>query len=138
MSNAKEEIAALRREVAELKSKVDPPKSTFVPMTDEEWFDRQHQIKEGRMALATPPSAIEALVAGEPKGFMREVAMRDARAPSSPRMIPTSQSAGGGGSGEGERGTGWVAPTPLGPQPGIFHVDAQLIADEVRKRKLGE
>ena len=108
----KDEIAQLRAEVEALKAKVDPPKSTFVPMTDEEHFDRMHKIREGRMAMATPPSAIEAMVAAEPKGFMREVAMRDARAPNSPGMIPASQSAGGSPRSAGD-GTGWVPEVPI-------------------------
>jgi hypothetical protein len=72
-----------------------------------------HQMREGRMAMATPPSALQALIDGEPKGFMREVAMRDARAPNSPGMMPPSsqQRASGGSS---ERGSGWVREVPIG------------------------
>ena len=61
MTTAKGELAALKREVAELKAKVDPPKSTFVPMSDAEWRDRMHQAAERRMAMATPPSVVHDL-----------------------------------------------------------------------------
>ena len=88
-----------------------------------------------------PRSALEAMVAAEPRGFMAGV-VRDNRAPTSPGMVPNSQTGGGARPSAGD-GTGWVEPRPLGPQPGIHLVDAQLIADEVRqraelKRKLGE
>jgi len=54
----KDRIAALEREVAELKGKVSPPKSTFVPMTDEQHRDWVYQMQERRMSMATPPSVI--------------------------------------------------------------------------------
>jgi hypothetical protein len=54
MTNKKQtdEIAALRAEVEALKAKVDPPKSTFMPMSDAEWRDRMHQLSERRMSHA--------------------------------------------------------------------------------------
>jgi hypothetical protein len=74
--------------------------------------------------------------------MVKEIALRDARAPTGrPGMIPAT-----GGGGEAPKsagdGKGYVEPRPLGPQPGINWVDAQLIADDVRqraelKRKLG-
>jgi len=91
------------------------------------------------MAQAMPPAVIRDLTVLDEnlcKGI-RE----DRHAPTSATgMIPSSQQripareVGGTGSSE---------PRPLGPQPGIGWVDAQLIADEVRqraelKRKLGE
>jgi hypothetical protein len=138
----KDDIAALKKKVEELEAKVSPPKSTFVPMSDAEHRDMVHQMRERQANAWMPPNAIRDMVAAEPKGFMRDVALRDARAPNSPGMIPSSQQTSGPRPNAGS-GTGWVDPRPLGPQPGIFHVDAQLIADEVRqraelKRKLGE
>jgi hypothetical protein len=56
--NNADKIAKLEAEVAELKAKVDPPKSTFVPMSDAEWRDQMHQMREGRMRRATPPSVV--------------------------------------------------------------------------------
>jgi hypothetical protein len=129
---AKEELAALRREVEELKVKVDPPKSTFVPMTDAEWRDQMHQAAERRMSMATPPSVIrdwnvldENLLKG-----VRD----DARAPTSPRgAIPSQQVTGGGGPLPSSM-PGWSEPRPLTNPPGINWVDAQLIADDVKQR----
>jgi len=143
MTKQDEKIAPLERQLAELKAKVDPPKSDFKPMTDAEWIDEMHQMRERRMSMATPPSVIRdwnVLDENLCKGI-RE----DRHAPTGrPGMIPSSQSTGGSeprpSAGDG---SGWGAARPLGPQPGIGWVDAQLIADEVRqraelKRKLGE
>jgi hypothetical protein len=108
----KDEIAALKKKVEELEAKVSPPKSTFVPETDAEHFDRMHQMKERQANSWMPPDAIREMVAAEPKGFMHDVALRDTRAPNSPGMIPSSEqpsNARGAGS-----GTGWQEPIPIG------------------------
>ena len=68
--------------------------------------------------------------------MMREIALRDARAPTGPGgAIPRSQTGGGPAAPSAPvNSSGWVEPTPLGPQPGIHWVDAQLIAADVRQR----
>jgi hypothetical protein len=58
---AKEELAKLKREVEELKAKLSPPKSTFVPMSDAEWRDQMHQARERRMSHAMHPSVVRDL-----------------------------------------------------------------------------
>jgi hypothetical protein len=118
-----DKIAKLEAEVAALKAKIDPPKSTFVPETDAEHFDRMHQMRERQANSWMPPEAIRDMIAAEPKGFMKEVALRDARAPTGPSSqgaIPSSQQVSNvrvGGS------KGWIDPRPLGPQPGIDLID---------------
>src|SRR6516162_879633 len=97
----KDELAALKKKVEELEAKVSPPKSTFVPMTDAEHRDWVHQMRERQANSWMPHSAVRDMVAAEPKGFMHDVALRDARAPNSPGMIPSSQSSGGGGGSAG-------------------------------------
>jgi hypothetical protein len=99
------------KELAELKSKVDPPKSTFVPMSDAEWIDRMHQMREGRMALATPPEVVRDFAVLDDR-LVKEITLRDARAPNTPGMIPASQSAGGSPRSAGD-GTGWVPEVPI-------------------------
>jgi hypothetical protein len=137
-----DEIAALRREVAELKAAVTPPKSTFVPKTDAEWIDEMHQLREGRMRYATPPSVIRDFAVLDDR-MVKEIALRDARAPTGrPGMIPQQQTSGGGGGGGKSSTPGWVDPRPLSNPPGTNWVDAIAIADDVRqraelKRKLG-
>jgi hypothetical protein len=136
-------IADLEREVEALKAKVSPPKSTFKEMSDAEHRDWVHQMRERQANSWMPPDAIREMIAAEPKGFMKEVALRDARAPTGPSSqgaIPSSQQVSNvrvGGS------KGWIDPRPLSNPPGVQWVDAQCIADEVRqraelKRKLGK
>jgi hypothetical protein len=135
-----DELTSLKARIAELEAKVSPPKSTFVPMTDEEWRSQMHALSERRMSMAMPPSAIRDL------NVLDEALLKgvrgDARAPTGrPGMIPQSQTSGSGRPSSG--GTGWVDPRPLTNPPGTPWVDAQCIADEVRqraelKRKLGE
>jgi hypothetical protein len=144
----KEEVADLKRQLAEVKDAMRAAQPKPQPSREEqerataEWIDKMHQMREGRMAQATPPSALQDMVNAEPKGFMQGVVRDNRNAPTSPTgMIPnqpTSSSRGSAGD-----GTGYVEPRPLRPPEGIHWVDAQLIADEVRqraelKRKLGE
>ena len=146
MTKHDEEIAALRKRVEELEAKDKPPaKSDFVPKTDAEWIDEMHQMRERRMNLASNfhPDDLRAMEAACPTPMMKEIAMRDARAPTSPGYSQRSSgpvSTGGAGGAGG--GSGWSEPIPLGPQPGIYRVDEQCIADAERqraelKRKLG-
>jgi hypothetical protein len=130
-----DKIAALEAEVAALKAKVDPPKSTFVPMSDAEHRDMVHQMRERQANTWMPPSAVQEMVAAEPKGFMHDVALRDNRAPTGrPGMIPDSRQPSGPAGGAANT-TGWRDATPIGPPPGIGWVDAICIADDVRQRK---
>src|SRR5215467_876707 len=53
------ELDALRKRIEQLEAKDKPPeKSTFVPMSDEQWRDEMHQLAERRMSMATPPSVV--------------------------------------------------------------------------------
>jgi hypothetical protein len=124
----KDEIAALKARVEELERANKPPKP-FVP----EPYQRYDPTEGMRM----PPSALAAMVAAVPDHVIREIAMRDNRAPTGrPGMIPSShqQPTGGGSANVPGSGTGWAHETPIGPPPGINYVDAQLIADDVKQR----
>jgi hypothetical protein len=138
MTDKKDETAAriaqLEAEIAALKAKVDPPKSTFTPMSDAEWIDKMRALSERRMDYATPPEVVRDMSVLDDR-LVKEVALRDARAPTSPSSaIPSSQPAGGGGPLPSST-PGWSEPRPLTNPPGINWVDAQLIADDVRQRK---
>jgi len=144
MTNKKQtadEIAALRKKVEELEAKLSPPKSEFKPMTDAEWRDQMHQAAERRMAMATPPSVIRDFAVLD-DALVKGIALRDARAPQGPSSqgaSPSSQQMSNvHPSGVPGGGTGWQAPTPLSPPPGIQWVDAQLIADDVKQRSKGK
>jgi hypothetical protein len=147
--DTKKEVAALKAEVEALKSALSgkedkPPKSTFVPMTDAEHMSRVHAMRERQANSWMPPSAVQAMIAAEPKGFMAGV-VRDNRAPGpgNQSAIPTQATVRESSPVRESGGTaGWVEPRPLTNPPGTNWVDAIAIADDVRqraelKRKLG-
>jgi len=124
---AKDELAKLKAEVEELKTKLAPPKSEpFVPKP----FERY----DPTAGMCMPRSAMEAMVAAEPRGFMAGV-VHDNRAPTGrPGMIPSSQQSTSPRPSAGD-GTGWGAATPIGPPPGLRYVDAQLDAQDAKDRQ---
>jgi hypothetical protein len=129
----KDELAALKKKVEELEAKVSPPKSTFVPMTDEEHRDWVHQMNERRMAQATPPS-VRQYFANQDDRLLKEVTLRDGRAPTGPSsqgVIPSSQQVSNV---RETGGTGWVAPTPLRPPDGVAQADRLMDAADARDR----
>jgi hypothetical protein len=131
-NKTEDELAALRKRVEELEEKAKPTEPVDWDRLIAEHNDRNHQMREGRMALATPPSVIADL------NVLDETLLKgvrgDARAPTGrPGMIPDSggpRSRTGGGD-----GSGWAPEIKLGPQPGIYRVDEQCIADDIRQRK---
>jgi hypothetical protein len=128
-----QEIAALKREVAELKAKVDPPKSTFKPMSDAEWRDQMHQLAEKR-ASVIPPWLREACAGGVSDRDARAIAAT-ARAPTGrPGMIPDSQISVRPPANVPGSGTGWAREIPLGPPPGLRYVDQQIDAQDAKDR----
>jgi hypothetical protein len=132
----KDKIAALEARVAELEAKAKPPEpeKPFVPMTDAEHQNWAHQLREGRMKYATPPSVIRdwAVI---PEHIVRGI-VNDRHAPTGPSSqgaIPSSQRVENVRTG-GSTTPGYVDPRPLSNPPGTNWVDAQCIADEVRQR----
>src|SRR6516165_415713 len=112
MSKQTDELAALKKKVEELEAKVSPPKSTFKEMSDAEHRDMVHQMRERQANAWMPPSAIQEMVAAEPKGFMQGV-VQDNRAPTGrPGMIPDSQQLTSPRPSAGD-GTGWAREIPL-------------------------
>jgi hypothetical protein len=134
--NTADKIAKLEAEVAELKAKVSPPKSDFVPMSDAEHRDWVHQMNERRMAAATPPSVVRDWNV-LPDNLVKEITLRDARAPTGPSsqgVIPSSQSVSNVHVGGKSSTSGWAREIPLSNPPGTNWVDAIAIADDVRQR----
>ena len=129
----KSELVALRKRIEELEAKAKPPeKSNFVPMTDAEWIDQMHQMRERRMSMATPPSVVRDWNV-IPDHIVRGV-VQDRHAPTGPSGAGASGQVTKVSSNPGLPGSGWSAPVPLSNPPGINWVDAQCIADEVRQR----
>jgi hypothetical protein len=122
-----ERLAQLEAEVAALKASLAPkpePK-LFVP--------QPYQRYDPTAGMSMPRSAIEAMIAAEPKGFMSGV-VRDNRAPTSPGMIPSSHTSGGGPANVPGSGTGWQAPTQLGPPPGVNILDRIMDHEDAKDR----
>ena len=86
-----------------------------------------------RLAMEAVPDWAQDMAKAVPTDLIRDIALRDNRAPTGPSsqgIIPSSQQMsnvrlGGGGSGH---------VVPLGPPPGIQHVDAIVEADTARQR----
>jgi hypothetical protein len=129
----KDELAELKAKVAALEAKVDPPKSTFVEMSDAEHRDMVHQMRERQMNSWMPPSAVQDLVAAEPRGFMQGV-LRDNRAPTGrPGMIPRTEEVSNAR--EPSPTPGWLAPTPLSNPPGVAQADKLMDEQDRRDRE---
>jgi hypothetical protein len=121
-----EELAELQKRIEELERAAKPPEP-FVPKP------RQRYDPTANMRM--PPSALAAMVAAVPDHVIREIAMRDNRAPTGrPGMIPNSQQSSDGGGNVAGSGTGWAHETPIGPPPGLRYVDAQLDAQDAKDR----
>jgi hypothetical protein len=142
--STEEEVADLKRQLAEVKDAMRAAQPKPQPSAEDQeratakWIDEMHQMREGRMSQATPPSVVREMAGGVTRADMQDI-LRASHAPQGPSgHVPSTgqrSNAGGGG-------TGWVDPRPLSNPPGTNWVDAQMIADEVRqraelKRKLG-
>jgi hypothetical protein len=124
-----DDIAELKRKLVMLEKAVKP-----APMPSEqeakEWAARQHANAEARASIISPEIVRDWAVI--PDDVVKGFATRDCHAPLGPSaegIIPTSQQLSNvrvGG------GTGWRDATPLGPQPGINHVD-QLMDEQDRR-----
>src|SRR5262245_10703601 len=111
-----EKIAALEREVAALKAA--QPKPAPEPFKPE-----PYQRYDPTANMSMPRNALEAMVAAEPRGFMRDVALRDARAPNSPSTIPRSSEQPVRPDSGPANTSGWRDATPLRPPPGVAQAD---------------
>ena len=139
MTKQTDEIAALRAEVEALKAAQPKPE----PSAEEReratraWIDEMHQMREGRMSFATPPSVIRDMAVLDDR-LVKEIALRDARlSPTSrPGAIPNSQqpSGGGGAANVPGSGTGWGYSAPLGPPPGVAQADRLMDAQDAKDR----
>jgi hypothetical protein len=120
-----DELAELKARVAELEARAKPPEP-FNPGPAQR-FD----YTEG---FSMPASTLRDMVNCIPD--YRDDAMRDSRTPRSPvSMIPEKVSGATERQGLPQSSTpGWQAEVPLGPQPGINHVDALCEEDDRRER----
>ena len=143
MTNKKQtadEIAALRAEVDALKAAQPKPQQTWeeIEASAAKFRDEMHQMREGRMSLATPPSVVREFAVLD-DATVKGIALRDARAPTGPSSqgaIPSSQQVSNvRGANVAGSGTGWAREIPLGPSMHQRYVDAQLDAQDAKDRR---
>jgi hypothetical protein len=80
----KTELAALKARIEELEAKAKPP----APFTPE-----PYQRYDPTAGMSMPRSALEAMIAAEPRGFMRDVIKDHQGAPTGPSpMTPRDKS----------------------------------------------
>jgi hypothetical protein len=118
MTTDKDELAALRARIEELERKGKPP---------EPFKEQPYQRYDPTEGMTMPPSALRAMVAAEPRGFMAGV-VHDNRAPTSPGMVPSSPTGGSGPANVPGSGTGWAHEVKIGPPPGIDLIDRAVNA----------
>ena len=126
-----DDIAALRAEIADLKSALSgkedkPPKSTFVEESDAEFRDRTHQMRE-RNASIIPGWMYEAVAGGVTAADCADLRQQARRPTGRPGMIPNQPTTSGTGDAPGNK-SGWRDATPIGPPPGIDLIDRAVNA----------
>jgi hypothetical protein len=127
LSELKAAQAQMAARITELEARTKPP----APAPDPRNFPR-YDPTEG---MSMPASAMREMARAVPDSMIRDIAGRDARAPTGPSaqgVVPSSQPLSNvrtGGS-----GTGWQHEIPLGPQPGLRWVDEQLDAQDAKDR----
>ena len=131
--NAKDELAALRKEVDALKAAAQPkpqPTREEQERATAEWINEMHQMREGRMAHASNfhPDDLRAMEAACPTSAVKDIVAHGTV--QSPSMSGTAGQVTGvhlGGNAPVNT-SGYVDPRPLGPQPGIDLIDRAVNA----------
>jgi hypothetical protein len=111
----KERIAALERDLAELKSAVKGEPSGPRPLTKEEQDAFQKEMDELRQRRESfvPPWLIRECAGGVSDADAKGIALRDNRGPTGPSTAGTSGQVTRVSSNPGIPGSGWQAPRPL-------------------------
>ena len=142
MTKQADEIAELKQQMADQKAelealkaaqaKANPPKSTFVPISNAEWRDQMHALAEKRMSMATPPSVVRdwAVI---PEHIVKGI-REDRHAPTGPSSAGASGQVTKVSRDPGLPGSGWSAPTPLSNPPGVAQADRLMDAQDRRDR----
>jgi hypothetical protein len=115
------ELAKLKKEVAELKDQLNPPPR-------KQSYSAPFDYTAG---MSMPKSAMQAMIDAAPNSLMSEL-RADARKQNpvtgGPNPQPPTQV---------QRGTGWIDERPIEPPPGISHIDAMVkTQDRIDKAEL--
>src|SRR6516164_981264 len=120
-----ERLAQLEAEVAALKAAQPKPQPSAeeIERSMARARDELHQMREGRMSLAMPPSVHQYFADGVTAADCADLA-RIARAPTGPTSgVPGAQQATGGSGPQPSSTPGWSEPRPLGPPAGVAQAD---------------
>jgi hypothetical protein len=135
-----DKIAALERELAEVKAAQDKAKPidwAAEERATREYMSQMHDMRERRMSLATPPSVIRDFADGVSEANCRAIAAT-ARAPTGPTtMAPSSPPVTGVRSGGGNvpgSGSGWAREIPLSSPPGVAQADRLMDAQDAKDK----
>jgi hypothetical protein len=137
MTTKDDELAALKKEVNELKASIKKPPPDMATMEKEfrEYQNQLHQMREAQMSRAS------AFTAADYRAFEAACSTKDLQdivrhsAVQSPSSINAPNQKADPAPKVEPNKSGWVEPRPLGPQPGINHVD-RLMDEQDRREEL--
>lgn len=147
MGELNDKVKELERQLAEMKAALPTPVDHAA---ERAWRDEQHAAAERRAAAYNPftRSQLAEMQAAAPDDVCAGI-IRDNRAVPGQRsaLPPSQQISDVRGGGPPVNTTGWRDAVPIGPQPGIQHVDRlldeadrrdrlALIQEEARRRAL--
>jgi hypothetical protein len=131
-----DEIANLKRELAEVKAKVAGPPP---PLNNANFVDEMRAISERRMNFASPPltrDEVKAMNDACGPGGVKDIVAKGG-VPGPTGMLPTSGQIGAIHSNVGLPGSqrsGWINSAPIGPPPGVAQADKLMDAQDHRDR----
>lgn len=147
--STEEEIADLKRQLAEVKDAMRAAQPKPKPSREEEerataeWRDKMHQAAERRANSWTPPSVHQYFADGVTAADCADLRQQSHRPTGRPGMIPNSPQPTAGPANVAGGGTGWQNPIPISPPPGVAQCD-KLMDEQDRRdrielaRKLGK
>jgi|SRR6516162_6536092 len=147
--STEEEIADLKRQLAEVKDAMRAAQPKPKPSREEEerataeWRDKMHQAAERRANSWTPPSVHQYFADGVTAADCADLRQQARRPSGRPGFIPDSHQPTDVRAPQPSSTPGWVEPTPLGPPPGVAQAD-RLMDEQDRRdrielaRKLGK
>jgi hypothetical protein len=135
MGDDSKQIEELKAELDKLKTSIAPP--PYDREDEARWRDQMHQLRERRASAHLPftRSQLAAMDAACSRADIKDLVAHNtlpsrSAAGASGQLVKTSTGPGIPGSNT----SGWQAPTPLGPPPGIGYVDRLCEVDSARQR----
>jgi hypothetical protein len=136
MTDKDDELSALKARIDQLERAAKPAEPVDWQKRIAEHQDEVHQMREGRMSMAMPPSVVREMTVLDDR-MVKEITLRDARAPNNPAMIPQSQQPSRRDPVKSST-PGYSDPRKLGPQPGIDLIDRAVNAALPHGREWGK